>query len=212
MDFISKNIQDYCQLNSSKEHLILEELSRETHLKHLSPRMLSGHIQGNFLSILSSILQPKAILEIGTYTGYSAICLASGLTAEGKLITIDINEELENTTRKYFQKSNYHDRIDFRIGNALSLIPQLNEKFDLVFIDADKKNYLNYFNLVKPILTNHGVIIADNVLWSGKCADESFQDSETNCLREYNRVVSQDVDFDSVLLPIRDGLMISRKK
>ena len=212
MDFISENILSYCNLHSSQENPVLQELARETHLKHLSPRMLSGHLQGNFLSLLSFLIRPKRILEIGTYTGYSAICLASDLTEEGNLITIDINEELESTARKYFKKSGLESKIDFRIGDAIQIIPSISDKFDLVFIDADKRNYLNYFNLVKDKVHSNGLIIADNVLWSGKVVSEESRDLDTLSLKEYNRVLSQHPDFDSVLLPIRDGLMMSRKK
>ena len=212
MEFIAKAIQDYCLNNSSEESEILSDLDRETHLKHLSPRMLSGHVQGNFLSILSHLLKPKRILEIGTYTGYSAICLASGLHRDGKLITLDVNEEVERIATEYFHKAGLNEKIELKIGNALELIPALPDTFDIVFIDADKKNYLNYFQLVKEKVSENGLIIADNVLWSGKTADEKYNDTETNCLREYNRVVSQHPDFESVLLPIRDGLMLSRKK
>lgn len=212
MEFISKAIHAYCLKNSSQESEVLQELDRETHVKHLSPRMLSGHLQGNFLSILSGLIQPNRILEIGTYTGYSAICLAAGLKKDGKLITIDVNEELEKITKKHFEKAGLSEKIEFKIGNALEIIPTLSETFDMVFIDADKKNYLNYFYNVKEKVSRNGLIIADNVLWSGKTVDEMCNDPETNCLREYNRVVASDPDFESVLLPVRDGLMLSRKK
>ena len=174
------------------------------------PRMLSGHFQGRLLSMFSKMVRPQRILEIGTYTGYSAICLAEGLTADGRLITIDINEELEDSVRKYFEQSGFGDRIDFRIGNATTIIPGLHEKFDLVFIDADKENYSRYFDLVIDNVNLNGIILADNVLWSGKVLDEK-PDKDTRAILDFNDKVSKDSRVESVLLPVRDGIMMLRK-
>jgi caffeoyl-CoA O-methyltransferase len=168
MEFIDPKLDDYVGLHTSPENDLLNDLNRQTHLKILQPRMLSGHIQGRLLSMFSHMIQPKCILEIGTYTGYSALCMAEGLHKDGKLITIDVNEELAPFTKSYFNKSDYAKQFDFRIGNAMEIIPTLNETFDLVFIDADKENYSNYFDLVIDKVRKGGFIIADNVLWSGK--------------------------------------------
>jgi predicted O-methyltransferase YrrM len=173
--------------------------------------MLSGHFQGRVLSMFSKMIQPNRILEIGTYTGYSALCLAEGLTEKGKIITIDINEELENRVTDYFEMSDYKDKISYLLGDATKLIPNLEEAWDIVFIDADKLNYLNYYNLVFPNVRLGGYIIADNVLWSGKVADATKQDKETNILRQYNQFIHDDQRVEEVLFPIRDGLMVARK-
>lgn len=176
----------------------------------MAPRMLSGHLQGRVLAMISRMIQPKRILEIGTYTGYSAICLAEGLQPGGKLITIDVNEELEDMVRKNFEKAALSAQIDFRIGNAVDIIPQLNEKFDLVFIDADKENYSRYFDLVIDNVNLNGIILADNVLWSGKVLDEK-PDKDTKAIIGFNRKVAEDERIQNVLLPIRDGIMMMRK-
>jgi caffeoyl-CoA O-methyltransferase len=176
----------------------------------MMPRMLSGHLQGRILSMFSHMLKPKRILEIGTYTGYSAICLAEGLAEGGKLITIDVNEELEDTVRKYFDASGYAPRIDYRIGNAVTIIPQLQESFDLVFIDADKENYSRYYDLVIDNVNLNGIILADNVLWSGKVLHDKA-DKDTRAILGFNEKVSNDKRVESVLLPVRDGIMMLRK-
>lgn len=213
MDFIPADIQQYVEHHSGKESELLATLNRDTHTKVLKPRMLSGHLQGRVLSMLSHMIQPKCILEIGTYTGYSAICLCEGLAEGGKLITMDVNEELEPMTRTYIEKAGLTDVIDYRIGNAMELVSEVSETLDLVFIDADKKNYSNYFNLVFDKVRPGGFIIADNVLWSGKVVvAENKTDKETQAIRDFNRLVEEDDRVENVLLPIRDGLMTLRKK
>lgn len=213
MEFIPEDIQKYVEEHSGKESELLSSLDRETHQKVLMPRMLSGHLQGRVLSMISHMVQPKRILEIGTYTGYSAICLAEGLTEDGKLITLDKNEEVEEMVRGYFEKAGISDQIDYRIGDAMSLIPDIEGPFDLVFIDADKKNYLNYFNLVFEKVRIGGFIIADNVLWSGKVVKTDKKiDSDTQAILDFNRSMEEDVRVENVLLPIRDGLMVVRRK
>jgi predicted O-methyltransferase YrrM len=212
MDFISSELQNYIGNRSSDTSALLAKIDRETHLEVLQPRMLSGHFQGRVLSMLSHLLKPNAILEIGTYTGYSALCLAEGLAPEGKLITIDVNEELEARVRGYFEASAYATQIDYRIGNAAQIIPTLNETFDLIFIDADKQQYPLYYEQALDKLNQGGFILIDNVLWSGKVLDTKYQDKDTALLRELNLKISQDVRVEKVLLPIRDGLYLIRKK
>ena len=212
MDFLPTDIENYVETFTSGESKVLHELNRETNQKFLIPRMLSGHLQGRVLSLFSHLLRPRRILEIGTYTGYSALCLAEGLQSDGKLITIDVNEELEDVVNRYVQKSGLSKKIEFRIGNAMELIPEMNELFDLVFIDADKTNYSNYFDLVIDKVRPGGCIIADNVLWSGKVIhDKENQDEDTTALVAYNQKVQNDPRVENVLMPVRDGLMIARK-
>lgn len=212
MDFIDQKIQEYVEQHSDKEPEILQLLNRETHLKVLQPRMLSGHLQGRILSMMSKMINPKYILEIGTYTGYSAICMAEGIQADGKLVTIDINEELSDMSQTYFEKSGFRDKIESHVGNALDIIPTLNYKWDLVFIDADKVNYSNYYDLVIDRLNEGGFIIADNVLWSGKVVEPvKPNDKDTKKLLEFNKKVTEDNRVENVLMPVRDGLMILRK-
>ena len=211
MEFIAQELDNYVCSRTSEEGELLKRINRETHLEVLQPRMLSGHFQGRVLSMFSKMIQPECILEIGTYTGYSALSLAEGLKENGKLITIDINEELESRVRGYFEASEFRSKIDYRIGDAMKIIPELNEQFDIVFIDADKLNYINYYNLVFSKVKIGGYIIADNVLWSGKVADESKKDKDTELLREYNLLNHKDERVENVLFPIRDGLMIARK-
>jgi len=211
MEFIDPILDQYVCDHTAQEGELLKKINRETHLEVLQPRMLSGHFQGRVLSMFSKMIKPNRILEIGTYTGYSALCLAEGLTAEGKLVTIDVNEELEYRVRSYFDNSEFSQKITYLVGDAIKLIPTINEKWDIVFIDADKLNYLNYYNLVFSSLKIGGYIIADNVLWSGKVADTTKQDRETNVLREYNDYIHNDPRVEEVLMPIRDGLMIARK-
>lgn len=212
MDFISPELQQYVTDHSSAVAPLLSKIDRETHLEVLQPRMLSGHFQGRVLSMLSQLLKPTHILEIGTYTGYSALCLAEGLTADGKLITIDVNEELEPRVRAYFEASAYVAQIDYRIGNAAQIIPTLQYTFDLIFIDADKQQYPLYYQQALDKLKPGGFILIDNVLWSGKVVDEQFKDKDTVLLRELNLKISQDARVEKVLLPIRDGLYLIRKK
>ena len=214
MEFLDPKLAKYAEEHTSNETELLVQLNRDTYANVLAPRMLSGHLQGRVLSMISKMIQPKYILEIGTYTGYSALCLAEGLQEGGQLHTIDINEELESRIRKFLDQSEYQDKIKLHIGNALELIPQLNYPFDLVFIDADKENYLNYYQLLIEHLPSGAVLIADNVLWSGKVIDEGQlqKDHETKCLDEFNKSVQADTRVENVLFPIRDGLMVIRKK
>jgi caffeoyl-CoA O-methyltransferase len=212
MDFLPREIEAYSVAHTTSETEVLNDLNRQTNIQILQPRMLSGHLQGRVLSMLSHMIQPTHILEIGTYTGYSAICLAEGLKEDGKLVTIDINAELEDFALSYFEKANVLDKIDFRIGNAIDIIPTLKEKFDLVFIDADKTNYSNYFDLVIDKLPKGAYIITDNVLWSGKVVQEvEERDMETKAILEYNQKIHNDPRVENILFPIRDGLMIARK-
>jgi predicted O-methyltransferase YrrM len=212
MEFISPELQQYVTEHSSAVSPLLSQIDRETHLEVLQPRMLSGHFQGRVLSMLAQLLKPTAILEIGTYTGYSALCLAEGLTPDGKLITIDVNEELAPRVRGYFQASAYAQQIDYRIANAAQLIPTLPYTFDLIFIDADKQQYPLYYEQALEKLKPGGFILIDNVLWSGKVLDTQHQDKDSVLLRELNLKISQDARVEKVLLPIRDGLYLIRKK
>jgi len=211
MDFLGEDLREYVESHTTAESDLLKKINRETFSKILMPQMLSGHLQGRVLSMLSKMIKPSKILEIGTFTGYSAICLAEGLAKEGKLITIDINEELEERVRGYFEEADLETIIDYRIGNALDIIPELDDKFELVFIDADKVNYSRYFDLVIEKILPGSHIIIDNVLWSGKVIDENVSDKDTVAIREFNDMVEKESKVDNVLLPIRDGLMILRK-
>jgi predicted O-methyltransferase YrrM len=213
MDFLDKKIQDYAEAHSASEPELLARLNRETWANVLIPRMLSGHLQGRILSMFSHMLKPKTILEIGTYTGYSALCLAEGLQPGGMLHTIDINEELAPMIQRYIYEAGMQNSISLHIGNALNIIPQIPGSIDLVFIDADKENYSHYFDLVIDRLTPGGIIIADNVLWSGKVIDpqQLKTDEETAALDAYNRKIHEDPRVENVLFPVRDGLMIARK-
>ena len=210
MDFISEKLAEYLSQNSDKEPEILSKLNKETHQKILQPRMLSGHIQGRFLSLISKIKSPLHILEIGTYTGYGTLCLAEGLATNGKIFTIDRNEELINIQNKYFEESGNRDKIVQLTGNAVDILMGLNENFDLIFIDADKENYIKYFEIVSKKLNPNGIIISDNVLWSGKVVEESENDQETDTLKKFNSLLSKDERFETIILPLRDGLSISR--
>lgn len=211
MHFISEELENYAALHSENEPELLAALNKETHQKILQPRMLSGHFQGRVLSLLSKLVRPQHILEIGTYTGYAALCLAEGLREGGTLDTIDNNEELYDFQRKYFDRSVWKDSIIQHLGNALDIIPTLHKKFDLVFIDADKENYPNYFEMVVPMMNRGGIILSDNVLWSGKVLEAvKPNDKSTKTLLEYNRQLKQDPRVETVLLPIRDGLTVSR--
>ena len=211
MDFISEKLTEYISKNSNIEPEILARLNQETHQKILKPRMLSGHIQGRFLSMLSKMKSPSTILEIGTYTGYGTLCLLEGLKEDGKIFTIDRNEELLKIQNKYFEESGKRDKIIQLTGNAKEILNDLNETYDLVFIDADKENYIEYFNQVSERLNKNGIIISDNVLWSGKVLDSSLEkDEETNALVNFNKKLNEDKRFETVILPLRDGLSISR--
>jgi len=211
MDFLPEKINDYVKAHSQPEPEILQQLSRETWQKILAPRMLSGHLQGRILSMLSKLIHPKYILEIGTYTGYSALCLAEGLKPSGELHTIDINEELIDLQRRYFEKSGYGKQIIQHTGNALKIIPKLEKSFDLVFIDADKHNYPRYIEILLPKLPKGAVILSDNVLWSGKVIEKVDKDDiDTKALLQYNKLLNEHPRLETVMLPIRDGLTISR--
>lgn len=211
MHFISEELEDYVAHHSENEPELLAALNKETHQKILQPRMLSGHFQGRVLSMLSKIINPMHILEIGTYTGYAALCLAEGLQENGTLDTIDINEELYDFQKKYFDKSAFSSQIKQYLGNALEIIPTLNKKYDLVFIDADKENYLAYFEMLVPLMNKGGILLSDNVLWSGKVLEPvKPNDKSTEVLIEYNRKLKEDPRVETVLLPIRDGLTVSR--
>ncbi len=211
MEFIDEKLSAYSEAFSEKESDLLKELNRETNLKISSPRMLSGHIQGRLLSFLSKMKQPQCILEIGTYTGYSALCLAEGLTENGKLITIDPNEETNLFAQKYIDRSAFKNKIELITGQAHMVIPTLTQKFDLVFIDADKKNYAWYFELVIDKVNKGGLIIADNVLWSGKVVDEK-KDTDTQAIHDFNEKMHNEERIENLLLPVRDGLMLMRKR
>ena len=212
MEFISQELDNYVCDHTENEPAILYELNRRTNLEVLRPRMLSGHFQGRVLSMLSNMISPLNVLEIGTYTGYSALCFAEGLQAGGKVTTIDINEELEDLVREYIAKSDYSNNVDFIVGDAMEIIPTLTPEFDLVFIDADKQNYSGYYDLVFDKVKKGGYIIADNVLWSGKVVEEyETTDRDTQLLMDFNKKVQEDSRVQNVLFPIRDGLMIARK-
>jgi len=210
MDFLPKEIDDYALGHTSPESDLLKKINRETHAEILMPRMVSGHLQGRFLSMVSHMIQPQVVLEIGTYTGYSAICLAEGLAPNGKLVTIDVNEELETRVRSYFSQAGLENRVDYLIGDAAKLIPTLVDQFDLVFIDADKENYSLYYDLVFEKVRLGGFILADNVLWSGKVVQSKI-DKDTKAVREFNRKVADDPRVTTMLLPLRDGIMLIKK-
>lgn len=213
MNFLPEKIDNYVVNHTQKEPELLQQLNKETWQKVLNPRMLSGGYQGRILAMISKLIQPKTILEIGTYTGYSALCLAEGMQKNGTLFTIDKNVELEDFAKKYFEQSPYNTQIKQLVGNALDIIPTLNEKFDLVFIDADKSNYNTYFKMIIGKMNSGGVILSDNVLWSGKVVAEiDPNDKDTKALIEYNELLNSDDRVETILLPIRDGLSISRVK
>lgn len=210
-DFIEKEILNYSEKFSQPEPQLLKELNRETHLKVLNPRMLSGYFQGRLISMISKLIRPKSVLEIGTYTGYSAICICEGLAKNGVVHTIDKNEELTGIQNKYFEKSGNRNSIIQHLGSALDIIPKIEQRFDLVFLDADKENYVNYFNLIIDKLKSGGVILADNVLWSGKVINENDKDLTTETLRDFNSLVNKDKRVETILIPIRDGISLIRK-
>lgn len=213
MDFLPEDIEQYAQDHTQEEPQLLQELNLETWQTVLAPRMLSGPLQGRLLSLIAQLVQPKAILEIGTYTGYSALCLSEGLTPDGVLHTIDRNAELRRLQQKYFDRSGKGHQIIAHLGDASEILAGLDQQFDLVFIDADKSNYLNYLKLVTPMLISGGLLISDNVLWSGKVAQKAKDDDiDTKVLQEFNRQLKNHPEYQTVLLPIRDGLTLSRKK
>ena len=211
MHFLSEELENYVAQHTEDEPLLLQELNKRTHLNVLQPRMISGHFQGRFLSLLSKMVQPRTILEIGTYTGYATLCLAEGLHPEGVLHTIDIKEELTDLQREFFDRSGYGSQIVQHLGKAADIIPALNTTFDLVFIDADKQNYAHYFDLVIEKMNRGGIILSDNVLWSGKVVEEvKPNDKHTQALMAYNQKIKDDPRVETVLLPIRDGITLSR--
>lgn len=210
MDFLPDDISGYSEAHTSPESALLKQINRDTHAKVMMPRMLSGHLQGRFLSMISHLLKPKNILEIGTYTGYSAICMAEGLRPEGKLVTIDVNEELEARVRGYFEQAGISSKVDYKVGDAAKIIPTLTEKFDLVFIDADKENYGLYYDLVFDKVAKGGLIMADNVLWSGKVVQPK-PDKDARAILAFNEKVVNDPRVEVLLLPLRDGILMARK-
>ncbi|MBI3501806.1 MAG: O-methyltransferase [Bacteroidetes bacterium] len=213
MNFLPPEIEEYALKNSDAELDVLKKLNRETHLKMTMPQMLSGHMQGLMLQMFSKMIRPKNILEIGTFTGYSAICLAQGLQNGGMLHTIDVNEEFKEIIMRYIKEAGLQGKITLHIGSAVNILPLLKEEFDLVFIDADKENYSTYYDLVFPKVKQGGYIIADNVLWSGKILNSPMKmDIETKSLYEYSQKIQSDSRVENVLLPLRDGLIIARKK
>ena len=213
MHFLSEELENYAAQHTEDEPLLLQQLNKRTHLNVLQPRMISGHFQGRFLSLLSKMVQPRTILEIGTYTGYATLCLAEGLHPEGVLHTIDIKEELTDLQREFFDRSGYGSQIVQHLGKAADIIPALDTTFDLVFIDADKQNYAHYFDLVIEKMNRGGIILSDNVLWSGKVVEEvKHNDKHTQALMAYNQKIKDDPRVETVLLPIRDGITLSRVK
>ena len=213
MEFINPQLNNYAEEHTSAEPGLLQRINRETNLEVLMPRMLSGHLQGRILAMISKMISPAYIVEIGTYTGYSALCMAEGLKENGKLITIEYNEELQNRILGYFNESKYAKLMDLRIGDAIGILPTLASGMDLVFIDADKTNYLNYYNLVVDKLNSGAYILADNVLWSGKVIEDvNLDDADTIALKKFNTFVQQDERVENILMPVRDGLMLIRKK
>ena len=211
MHFLSDDLENYIAQHSQAEPELLAALNRETHLKIMQPRMLSGHFQGRVLSMLSKIIRPNQILEIGTYTGYAALCLAEGLAPNGQLHTIELNDELSIIQQKYFNLSPYKNQIKPYYGNAREIIPTLTQNFDLVFIDADKESYATYFDLILPKMNSGGIILSDNVLWSGKVVEPvKTNDKSTQAIMAYNQKINEDPRVETVLLPIRDGLTVTR--
>lgn len=213
MDFLSPELQRYAENYTSPESSLLKRLNRETNLKALYPRMLSGHLQGRLLAMFSQMIKPRRVLEIGTFTGYSAICLAEGLAEGGKIITIDKNEQLKDMVEEYLKEAGVNSKVDFIIGDAMEEIPKLEGSFDLIYLDADKENYSNYYELVIDRLETGGYLLADNVLWHGKVLEEDTGklDTETKAIKEFNQLVNENPRVENVLIPIRDGLTILRK-
>jgi predicted O-methyltransferase YrrM len=208
MDYLP---EEFAAEISSPEDSVLEDLYRQTYLRFVNPNMISGHLQGLLLEFISKMISPQTILEIGTFTGYSAICMAKGLRKGGKLITIEINDELSEFTKSYFRKAGVADLIVQKTGNALEIIPELNEKYDLVYIDGDKREYILYFKLVEKHVKPGGFIIADNILWGGKALDKNSRDPQTRGIIEFNEMIAEEKGYEKLLLPFRDGLMLMRK-
>lgn len=213
MEFISDDLLQYCENHTTEEDVLLQKITRETQLKVLKPRMLSGQLQGKMLELFTKMINPKIALEVGTYTGYSAICIARGLSKSSKLITMDINDELETMVRGFFEESGLADQIDYRLGNALDLLPNVDGPIDMAFIDADKINNEKYYELILEKMNTGGIIMADNVLWSGKVLVEEGKkiDKDTQAILDFNAKITQDPRVENVLLPIRDGIMMARK-
>jgi len=210
---VNKELEQYILEHTTQEESVLKELTRETHINVMRPRMLSGHLQGQLLKMLSSMLSPRNILEIGTYTGYSGICLAQGLAEGGKLYTIDINDEIEDFTMSFIEKAELTDKIEFLIGDALEIIPTLDKQWDLVFIDADKRDYLNYYNAVIDNVRSGGFILADDVLWDGKVVEKvEKNDKQTQGIIAFNQFVQEDERVENVIIPLRHGITLIRKK
>jgi predicted O-methyltransferase YrrM len=212
MELFSEELTHYLENSCEPENELLKHINRETHLKVSMPRMLSGHYQGKLLSMISKLVNPERILEIGTFTGYATLCLAEGLRENGRIYTIDINLELEDMVRSNFKKSDLDSKIMYQIGDAKQIIPTLNETFDLVFIDADKKNNATYYDMVIDKVRSGGLILVDNVLWSGKVLDEGVSDQKTSIISQFNERVSSDQRVEKLILPVRDGLFLIRKK
>ena len=212
MELLSEELSNYLENSCEPENDLLKHINRETHLKVSMPRMLSGHYQGRLLSMLSKMIAPQRILEIGTFTGYATLCLAEGLQKNGLIYTIDINEELEDMVRLNFKKSDFDPQIKYQIGDAKQVIPTLNETFDLVFIDADKKNNATYYEMIMDSVRSGGLILIDNVLWSGKVLDQEKTDQKTTFINNFNEMLSSDSRVEKLILPVRDGLFIVRKK
>ena len=210
MDFLPENIQKYISDNSQSESLILKELNRYTNSKVILPRMLSGHVQGRFLSMISKLVNPKIIVEVGTYTGYSCLCLAEGLKKNGEIITIEKNEEFASIAKKFFDRSKYKEKISLLVEDATVAIENINKKIDLAFIDADKLNYIKYYDMLFPKLKAGGLIVADNVLWSGKVTEE-VSDNETQSIKNFNTKVKNDERVENLIVGIRDGIMVCKK-
>lgn len=209
---LKQEIEEYIINHTSPEDPVLSELSRETHIKVINPRMLSGHPQGKILEFISKMISPQKILEIGTYTGYSAICLSKGLKPGGELHTIEKNDELTTLQTIYFKKSGFDKQISQHVGDAMKIIPNLNHSWDLVFIDADKKKYTDFLELVLPNVTKGGIIVTDNVLWDGKVIDKNNEeDPDTIAIKRFNKTVIEHVELETIILPVRDGISIVRK-
>lgn len=206
---ISQELEQYIEKHSTSEDLLLTKIYRETNIRMINPRMVSGHIQGLFLTLIAKMLKPDLILEIGTYTGYSTICLAKGLVPEGKIHTIEINDELGEVAKGYFKETKLENKIQIHIGNAISVIPELNLKFDLIYIDGEKREYTEYYKICVPYIKPGGYLLADNVLWNGKVVEPLVNDPATKAVLEFNRLISNDPRFENVLLPLRDGLMMA---
>jgi len=212
MELLSEELTRYLENSCEPENELLKHINRETHLKVSMPRMLSGHYQGKLLSMISKLINPERILEIGTFTGYATLCLAEGLRENGRIFTIDINLELEDMVRSNFKRSDLDSKIIYQIGDAKEIIPTLNEIFDLVFIDADKKNNATYYDMIIDKVRSGGLILVDNVLWSGKVLDEAVSDQKTSFISNFNEMVSSDQRVEKLILPVRDGLFLIRKK